>query len=42
MRIIRKDKEGHFLTCDGKIIGLESLKGTWKNKKCLVASDQIN
>ena len=41
MRVIKKDKKGNFLTCDGKIISKESLKGKWKNNKCLVASNNI-
>lgn len=41
MKIIKKDKEGNFLTCDGKIITKEALKGTWKNNKCLVASNEL-
>ncbi|QNM84983.1 hypothetical protein H9W90_12385 [Polaribacter pectinis] len=40
MKIIKKDKKGNFLTCDGKIIPKESLKGKWKNNKCLVNSDK--
>ncbi len=39
MKIIKKDKKGNFLTCDGKIITNESLQGKWKNNKCLVASN---
>ena len=42
MRIISKDKEGDFLTCEGKMISLDFLKGKWKNNKCLVTSDQID
>jgi hypothetical protein len=42
MKIIKKNKEGNFLTFDGKIINLEALQGKWKNKKYLVASDQID
>ena len=41
MKIIKKDKNGHFLTCDGTKISPDSLKGKWKNNKCLVASNQI-
>ena len=37
--IIKKDKKGNFLTCDGRIISKEELKGKWENNKCLVASD---
>lgn len=38
MRIIKKDKDGNFLTCDGKVIDTKTLKGKWKNNKCLVSS----
>ncbi|QOD59882.1 hypothetical protein H9I45_11040 [Polaribacter haliotis] len=40
MKIIKKDKDGNFLTCDGKIIPKESLKRKWKNSKCLISSNQ--
>lgn len=39
MKIIKKDKMGNFLTCDGKKITPETLKGKWKNSKCLVKSN---
>lgn len=39
MRVIKKDKKGNFLTCDGKLISLISLKGKWKNNKCLISSN---
>ena len=39
MKIIKKNKEGNFLTCEGEIIPLKSLKGKWQNKKCLIASN---
>ncbi len=41
LKIIKKDKKGNFLTCKGKLIPQESLKGKWKNNKCLIASNQI-
>jgi hypothetical protein len=41
MKIIKKDKEGNFLTSEGTKISLASLKGKWENNKYLVASDQI-
>ncbi|MDX6745460.1 hypothetical protein SHK09_01550 [Polaribacter sp. PL03] len=41
MKIIKKDKKGNFLTCEGKIISAEELKGKWKNNKCLVVSSNI-
>jgi len=39
MKIIKKDKKGNFLSCDGALISDESLKGKWKNNKCLVSSN---
>lgn len=41
MKIIKKDKKGDFLTCKNHKISKESLKGKWKNNKCLVQSNQI-
>lgn len=41
MKIIKKDANGNFLTCDGQKITTNSLKGKWKNNKCLVPSNQI-
>lgn len=39
MKIIKKDKKGAFLTCEGEVISAVSLKGKWKNNKCLIASN---
>ena len=39
LKIIKKNKKGNFLTCDGKIIPTNSLKGKWENNKCLVPSN---
>ncbi len=39
LKVIKKDSKGDFLTCDGKLIPKESLKGKWKNNKCLVNSN---
>lgn len=39
MKIIKKDKKGNFLTCDGKIIFQKELQGKWKNNKCLINSN---
>ncbi len=39
MKVIKKNKKGQFLTCDGEIIKPKSLHGKWKNNKCLVSSD---
>ena len=33
-----KDKKGNFSTRDDKIISSKSLKGKWKNDKCLISS----
>ena len=40
-KIIKADKKGNYLDCDGVIILNESLNGKWENNKCLVASDLI-
>ena len=39
MKVIKKDKNGNFLTCKGDIINPKLLKGNWKNTKCLVSSN---
>ncbi|CAL2080295.1 DUF6973 domain-containing protein [Tenacibaculum sp. 190524A02b] len=39
MKVIKKDKDGQFLTCSGNLISKVSLKGKWKNNKCLVDSN---
>lgn len=39
MKIIKKDSNGNFLTCEGVIISKEVLKSTWENNKCLVSSN---
>ena len=41
LKIIKKDKKGNFLTCNGAKISLQKLLGKWKNNKCLVASNEI-
>ena len=41
MKIIKKDKNGNFLTCKGEKITQKSLKGKWENEKCLVASNKL-
>ena len=40
MKVIKKDKKGNFLTCNGKVIPLKSLKGKWENNKCLINSNE--
>ncbi len=39
LKVIKKDKNGNFLTCSGNKIKPESLQGKWKNNKCLVSSN---
>jgi len=39
-KIIKKDAYENFLDCDGNYISVESLKGKWENKKCLVWSNE--
>ena len=39
MQVLLKDKEGYFLDCTQKRIPLDSLKGKWNTRKCLVPSD---
>ncbi|CAM1344014.1 DUF6973 domain-containing protein [Tenacibaculum amylolyticum] len=41
MKVIKKNKKGEFLTCSGEIITTASLKGKWKNNKCLVTSNYV-
>jgi hypothetical protein len=38
-KIIKKNKKGEFLDCEGKIINPEIIKGKWENNKCLVNSN---
>ena len=38
-RIIKKDQKKNYLSCDDTIIPKKSLKGKWKNEKCLVNSN---
>lgn len=39
LRIIKKDKQGNFLNCDGSPITLAAWYGKWNIPKCLVSSD---
>jgi uncharacterized protein DUF6973 len=39
-KIIKTDKVGNFLDCEGNILPAEELKGKWKNEKCLVGSNE--
>jgi len=38
-KVVKTDDEGSFLDCEGNIIPKETLKGKWKNNKCLVWSN---
>lgn len=38
-KIIKKDNKGNYLDSDGNVLSVAVLKGTWKNKKCLVWSN---
>jgi hypothetical protein len=38
-KIIKKGKKRNYLTCDDKLITQRSLKGKWKNNKCLTESN---
>ncbi|MCF6348941.1 MAG: hypothetical protein L3J20_11685 [Flavobacteriaceae bacterium] len=40
LRILKKDSLGNFLDCEYKIIPLDSLKGKWDTKKCLIKSSE--
>ncbi|MEW6468918.1 MAG: hypothetical protein AB1458_08340 [Bacteroidota bacterium] len=39
MRILLKDEQGRFLTCEGEPIDLSVYKGKWNVPKCLVKSN---
>ncbi len=39
--IIKKDKNGNYLDCDGNIIDLKKYYGIWEIPKCLVPSNQV-
>lgn len=41
-KIIKVDKSGNYLDCDGNVILPTILKGKWINNKCLINSDEIN
>lgn len=42
MKILLKDGMGNFLDCNKKRIPLDSLKGKWNTKKCLVPSSHMS
>ena len=37
-KVIKKDAEKNYVSCDDKIISKKSLKGKWENEKCLISS----
>ncbi len=39
MKVIKKNKKGQYLTCNGDIIDSKELQGKWVNNKCLVSSN---
>lgn len=39
LKIVKKDAIGHFVSADGEVIPIDSLKGKWINEKCLVNSN---
>lgn len=42
LKVIKKDSLGNYLTCNNRIITVQELRNTWKNKKCLVSSNLAN
>jgi hypothetical protein len=40
LSIIKKDKQGNYLFCDGTFIDTNLWKGKWDIPKCLISSDQ--
>ena len=41
LRILKKDKEGNYMSCTGKILDSEELKNSWTNNKCIVPSNVL-
>ena len=39
LKVIKKDSNNNYLTCDNQIISLEKIKHQWENEKCLVNSN---
>ena len=39
LKIIKRNAAGEYITCDDEVITKASLKGKWKNDKCLVNSN---
>lgn len=42
LKVIKKNKDQQFLTCNDAVIPEETLQGAWYNKKCLVPSNYRN
>jgi len=42
LKIIKKDRKGRFLNCEGTVISNKSLQGKWINNKCLVSSNNLS
>jgi hypothetical protein len=40
--IIKKNKSGQFVNCQGEIISNDEIKGKWNNPKCIVSSNMLN
>jgi len=39
MMIVKRNRNGFFLSCDGQIIGNNEWRGKWNNQRCLVNSN---
>ena len=39
LKVIKKDKNQNYLTCNEKLLSKKELKGKWENNKCLVKSN---
>jgi len=39
LKVIKKDNNKDYLTCNDILLSKEELKGTWKNNKCLIDSN---
>lgn len=40
MLMIKKDRKGRFLSCEGKVITNKELQGKWLNNKCLISTNE--
>ncbi|QCX40580.1 hypothetical protein FF125_19845 [Aureibaculum algae] len=41
LKMLKKDAAGNFLDCQGQILSIEALKGTWENNKCLIPTHKL-